>query len=55
MTAVSQLVKEMTSLCFIYDMGFSNLMRKHELGVGMNLSGKVYFMLSTNPTTYEEM
>lgn len=33
-TAMSNLTKKMVLLCSIYDMGFRNLAKVHELGVG---------------------
>lgn len=45
-TAMSKLIKDMASVCSIYDADFSNLTEEHELGTGGDVKGREDLVLA---------
>lgn len=46
---MSKLVEDMAFLCCIYDVHFRSFVRKHELGVGENITEKTEFVSADPP------
>lgn len=48
-TTMSKLVKELTSLCYIYNLDLKNLVKNHEIAAGENLSEKMNIFMAVSP------